>query len=169
MPESLQSIFVGTAGLTLVAVVSLWLSVSRNSLATDHLKTIRWLVGAGVALHICHFFEESLTGFYERFPGLLGLVPWSPSFFMSFNLAWIVIWLLCIPLLDVYPRAALFPIWFLAIASTANAIVHPLLALATGGYFPGLWSSPLVGVVGLVLLRTLASATRSSPTSRDAT
>ena len=37
-----------------------------------------------------------------------------------------------------------------------NGLAHPLLAARTGGYFPGLFSSPLVGVVvGVLLLRRL--------------
>ncbi len=41
-----------------------------------------------------------------------------------------------------------------------NGVVHPLLAVASGGYFPGLWSSPLVGIVGVLLLRALGSFSR---------
>jgi len=56
-------------------------------------------------------------------------------------------------------RAALFPLWFLAIASLANGVAHPLLSVQAGRYFPGLFTSPLVGVAGLALLRQMALAT----------
>jgi hypothetical protein len=50
----------------------------------------------------------------------------------------------------------LFPLWFLGIACALNGLAHPLLALRSGGYFPGLITSPLVGVAGVLLLwRTL--------------
>ncbi len=168
MFEQLQSILTGTAGLTLAVIVAVSLGVSRDAIARDQLGLVRWLVCVGVALHICHFAEEALTGFYIRFPELLGLASWPVSFFVSFNLAWIAVWLLCVAWVGAYPRAAIIPIWFLAIGSTANGIVHPLLALAAGGYFPGLWSSVPVGILGIVLLRALAAATRGGTTSRGA-
>ena len=34
---------------------------------------------------------------------------------------------------------------FLAIGMVLNGIVHPLLSVRAGGYFPGLVTSPLVG------------------------
>ncbi len=94
-----------------------------------------------------------------RFPEFLGLRPWSATFFAVFNLTWVTVWIVCIALLGSYPRIAIFPIWFLGIASAANGVYHPLLSLINRGYFPGLWTSPLVGILGIVLLRTLASST----------
>jgi hypothetical protein len=48
--------------------------------------------------------------------------------------------------------------WFLAIVSMFNAIAHMALSLLVGGYFPGLISSPLVGVLGTLLARRLHRA-----------
>jgi len=56
---------------------------------------------------------------------------------------------------DLEADSFLFSIWFLAIASAVNGVAHPVLSLVSGGYFPGLWSSPLVGVAGVFLLRAL--------------
>lgn len=56
-------------------------------------------------------------------------------------------------------RATLFAaivLWFLAIAAIGNAIAHPLLAVLAGGYFPGLVTSPFLGLAGLFLARRLA-------------
>jgi hypothetical protein len=52
--------------------------------------------------------------------------------------------------------------WFLAIACVANGVIHPILSLAVAGYFPGLWSSPLVGILGVGLLRSMALATSAN-------
>jgi hypothetical protein len=52
-------------------------------------------------------------------------------------------------------RAAYFPVWFFSIGMVGNAIWHPLLSLATGGYFPGLFTSPFGGVIGIMLLSRL--------------
>ncbi|MBI2569230.1 MAG: hypothetical protein HYV63_19595 [Candidatus Schekmanbacteria bacterium] len=40
-----------------------------------------------------------------------------------------------------------------------NGIGHPLFAVASGGYFPGLITSPLIGVAGVVLWGRLLRAT----------
>ena len=45
------------------------------------------------------------------------------------------------------------------VASVANGLLHPLLALNAGGYFPGLATSPLVAVVGGLLLARLSRVT----------
>jgi len=58
-------------------------------------------------------------------------------------------------------RISTFALWFLAIASMANGIVHPLFAFAIGDYFPGLWTSPFVGILGVVLFRTLSGGGNS--------
>ena len=42
----------------------------------------------------------------------------------------------------------LYHVWFLAIASALNGIAHPVLSMMGGGYFPGLLTSPLVGILG---------------------
>ena len=41
----------------------------------------------------------------------------------------------------------------------ANGLAHPLLAIRAGGYFPGLATAPLVGVVGVMLFRRLLRIT----------
>jgi len=54
-----------------------------------------------------------------------------------------------------------FPIWCFAIAAIVNGIAHPLLAVAARGYFPGLITSPVVGVVGVLLWIRLIALTRT--------
>jgi hypothetical protein len=75
------------------------------------------------------------------------------------------VWMLSLAVLERHPRVALFPLWFLAIGSAANGVAHPLLAAARGGYFPGLATSPLVGVAGVLLLASLARVTRPDAAS----
>jgi len=60
-------------------------------------------------------------------------------------------------------RVAFFPVRFFAIGMVGNAIWHPLLCLATGGYFPGLWTSPFGGVIGVILLSRLRRFTEPAP------
>ncbi|MGH8194270.1 MAG: HXXEE domain-containing protein [Woeseiaceae bacterium] len=126
-----------------------------------------------IALTLCaqslHLAEEYVYQFNLRFPALLGLTMWPETFFVAFNCAWLAVWAIAILSIAKLPRAVTFPLWFLAIASAVNGIAHPLMAIAAGGYFPGLWSSPLVGTLGFVLLRKLTFATRSKGKRRGAT
>jgi hypothetical protein len=40
-----------------------------------------------------------------------------------------------------------------------NLLAHPMLALRTGGYFPGLLTAPLVGVLGILTIGELVRVT----------
>lgn len=165
MSEVLRSILLGTIGLDVALAAALYVGVRRGGLrcSARELRSLVVLGSVAVALQAVHFGEEMATGFYERFPALLGLAAWPPGFFAGFNVVWLAIWILATAGLGRWPLARL-PIWFLAIASVANGIVHPLFSLRVGGYFPGLVTSPFVGVCGLVLLGRL---TRFTGRGRD--
>jgi hypothetical protein len=90
---------------------------------------------------------------------LLGLSPWSLRFFVTFNLFWLAVWGLSLWGLKARWQAALFPLWFLGLGCLVNGLAHPAFSLRTGGYFPGLFTSPLVGLVGIFLLRRLSVIT----------
>lgn len=165
----MSSILLGTVGLLLAAIVALVLTVSRSTVTSNRLRRIRAIAGLGVLLQAAHFGEEYSHQFYVRFPELLGLNSWSEDFFVTFNLFWLVIWVLSIACIGKVPRMAIFPLWFLAIASTANGFIHPMMSVIMGGYFPGLWSSPFVGLLGVVLLLALASATNARGNPHGAT
>ncbi len=117
----------------------------------------------GLAAQCLHFTEEFVTRFQDRFPALFGLPAWSEIFFVVFNSMWLSVWILSAIGLQGGYRLALFPIWFFAIAAIANGIAHPLLAVVADGYFPGLITPPVVGVVGVLLWLRLQALTRSSP------
>lgn len=159
METGVSSILIGTSGLTIAAVVALTLTITRGGVASEQVSRLRRTSSLLVLFQVAHFAEEYLLQFHLRFPELLRLPPWPVEFFVAFNVAWLVIWGAAIAGIAKLPRVAAFPLWFLAIVSAANGIVHPLLSLADGGYFPGLWSSPFVGILGALLLRSLALAT----------
>lgn len=161
MTEELRSILLGTAGLSVAGVIALGLTLARGGVdaSAPRLRTTVRLAAVALLFQAAHFAEEAATGFHHRFPELLGLARWSLRFFVSFNLAWLAIWALSIWGLSVRRRAALFPLWFLGIACVANGLAHPVLSVRAGGYFPGLVTSPLVGVVGTLLLRRLIAIT----------
>ena|SRR5208283_3195068 len=164
MPENLRSILTGTAGLSVAAVAAMVLTIVRRPVESDAAgreRTVRLFL-IGIAAQCLHFLEEFVTRFEERFPPLLGLPAWSEDFFVVFNLTWLCVWILSAIGLPRGYRAAFFPVWFFAIASIVNGIVHPVLALAARGHFPGLITSPLVGAVGVLLWLMLMVVTRSS-------
>ncbi len=163
MPDQFRSILVGTAGLSIAAVAALLLTLARGEVtASDsELRSAVRLAFLTTLVQAGHFVEELATGFHRLFPELLGLSPWSLRFFVSFNLVWIAAWMLSLWGLGARRRIALFPLWFLGIAGLANGLAHPALSLRTGGYFPGLISSPAVGILGVLLLRRLGRITGS--------
>lgn len=158
------SILLGTAGLSVAAVIAAWLTFSRSLPVVGSIRLRVAVVLAVIALlsQSAHFAEELLTGFPQRFPALLGLAPWSIRFFVSFNVFWIIVWGFSCWGVTAGRRLALCPLWFLAIASLANGVAHPLLSALAGGYFPGLFTSPLVGVMGFALVRELLLVTSDS-------
>ena len=145
-----------------VIVVAISLTLYRNhknikERALDHFVNI-FLVG--IAFQCLHFTEEFITRLYELLPQLLGLPVWSKEFFVTFNLSWIFIWILSAVGIKNNFRAAFIPLWFFAIMMIANGIIHPLLAVAVGGYFPGLITSPIVGILGILILNRLLKMTK---------
>jgi hypothetical protein len=159
--EALGSIMVGTGGLTVLALVALALTLARSFREPGGRSRTLLVRAAALAivLQCLHFVEELATGFHVRFPELLELAPWPREFFVAFNVAWLCVWGLSVAGVRAGIRAALFPIWFLALAMVLNGVVQPLLAYLAGGYFPGLWTSPLLGVLGVIVLRRIIRAT----------
>ncbi len=148
--------------LGIVALIALQLAGSRESAAEregDRAAASRALAMA-TAVQFVHFSEEWATGFHVRFPALLGLDPIPLPVFLLFNFAWIAIWITAIPLLRASRTFGFFAAWFLALAGILNGIAHPLLAVATSGYFPGLMTSPFIGLAGVYLWRKLDLATQ---------
>ena len=159
----MMSIVPSIAVLGLVALLALQLALSRLSPAKFTLERVAAsrALGLATAVQSVHFAEEWATGFHVRFPALFGLEPMPLLFFVVFNFAWIAIWIASIPLLRSARKSVFFTAWFLAIAGMLNGIAHPLMSAASGGYFPGLATSPFIGLVSIHLWRRLQGATSS--------
>lgn len=169
MSGAIQSFLPSGAALGLLFVLAGILALYRRPRQDPPAwrRSLR-LLFLGIGLQSLHFLEELVGGFHQRFPGLWELPPMSEAFFVAFNLAWIAIWTGCGVLLQRRrDRWLLVPIWFFAIAMTLNGVVHPLLALRSAGYFPGLLTSPLVGIVGALLLAGLWRATAAPSTPSE--
>lgn len=164
MSEEYRSILVGTIGLTAAAFGALLLTLSRGGVVAgaQSIKSTVRIAAIAIVLQLGHFVEEAVTGFPHRFPQILGLAQWPMRFFVWFNLIWCAIWILACWGLYARRQVALFPLWFLGLASVVNGVAHPVLALRAGGYFPGLFTSPLIGIAGVLVLTMLASVTRKT-------
>jgi hypothetical protein len=153
LTENLRSILLGTSALAVSAVLALMLTLMRRAPIPDPERRDRVinLLLIGISLQCLHFIEEFVTRFNERFPQQFGLPVWSSEFFVAFNLFWIAVWVLSAVGLRYNSRLAYFPVWFFILAMIVNGAAHPLVAIAAGGYFPGLWTSWLVGLIGVIL------------------
>ncbi|MFQ5708650.1 MAG: hypothetical protein ACE5HO_14440 [bacterium] len=162
MNENLRSMLLGPSPLYAVAAVALILTLFRPAAKPDPTVCNRFvhLFLLGIACQCLHFVEEFLTGFHIRLPSFLGLAPWPGEFFVTFNLAWIALWTVSAVGIHKHFQPAYFPVWFFSLSMIANAIFHPLLAIATSGYFPGLVTSPIVGIIGIVLTSRLWELTK---------
>lgn len=147
--------------LGLVAIVAVRLAQRRSSPveATKDRIAASTALGFATVIQSAHFAEEWATGFHARFPALLGLDPMPLSFFVPFNLGWIAIWIVSVPFLRLGRRPAFFAAWFIAIGGILNGVAHPMMAIASGGYFPGLMTSPIIGLAGVILWQRLQRAT----------
>lgn len=147
--------------LGFVAIVAVRLAQRRASPVEAAKERIAasTILGLATAIQSAHFAEEWAMGFHVRFPALLGLDPMPLWFFAPFNLAWIAIWIVSVPYLRLGRKPAFFAAWFIAIGGMLNGVAHPMMAIASGGYFPGLVTSPVIGLAGLALWQRLQRAT----------
>ena len=150
----LQSFLPSIVMLGTVLCLAIALAYGRAQVSDSELPAIARLVLLAVGCHLLHVGEEAWFGFPSLFPALFGLPAMPMSAFLAFNLAWVLIWIAGTRAHHSH-RSVLALFWFLGLASSLNALAHPLLSLRVAGYFPGLITSPLVGVIGIMLTRRL--------------
>lgn len=170
MTSGLGSILPSMVLLGIAVMIAFYLTASRGWADGSRMLIPGAVRIAVVAVFFqgAHFTEELLTGFHEQFPALFGLAPMPLGFFVGFNVVWLVIWGLSAWGLAAIHRLALFPLWFLGMGCAMNGVAHPALSVYTNGYFPGLATSPFVGVLGVLLLRRLLAITRAGDHSPSA-
>jgi len=151
-------------GLAALAALYQTLTYRLRSDSSNTLGPASFALGVAACIQAIHFTEEALTDFPGRLGGLLGIPAMPMSFFVTFNLCWLGIWVASIYGLRSAMSWALFTAWFLAIAGIINGLAHPGLAIASGAYFPGLVTSPFIGAAGIWLARRLKHATSRQQT-----
>lgn len=142
--------------VSLVVAYLLWVAARWKSDPVAVLPT--YLVA--IAVQCLHFTEEFATGFQRQFPKLIGQ-EWSDAQFVTFNMAWIAVFVLAG--LGVYRRMPLayLIVLFLALGGgVGNGVGHLLLSATQGRYFPGVATAPFCLLAGVVLLRRLFGTSR---------
>lgn len=149
--------------LGLLALFAWRLAVTRERGEDPARKAAAIMLLIATVIQAAHFAEEAATGFHIAFPAYFGQAPVPFAVFLAFNLVWLIVWFASIHGVYAGRTAALFAAWFLALAGMLNGIAHPLLAASVGGYFPGLATSPAIGIAGLLLWQRLRRSTRKVP------
>lgn len=157
-----MSLFPSIIALSTMAVVALVITVARGGINADSaaLHSAARMAILAIVCQVLHFAEEVGGELNHRLPEYFGFDPIAMETFLGINVVALMVWALSVPALMARVSAALFPLWFLAVASVSNALLHPALAIAISGYFPGVLTSPLMGAAGLLLMRGLARITK---------
>lgn len=106
-----------------------------------------------LAIQFLHFTEEYVYGFHYRVTELMeGMPPFSANVFVAFNMIAYCLFLLAGVGMYKGLKFPMIIVWFFTCAATiGNGVLHPLLALRVGGYFPGLFTSFAYLIVGPIL------------------
>ena len=117
---------------------------------------LRFACILGIFIFLGHAAEEFLTGLQTALPAMFGRAAWSDTRYVVFNGAWALIFFAAALTIRAGRPLPVFIILFFAVAGgVGNGILHLLLVLWRGAYFPGAWTVPLCLAVGIWLLRLL--------------
>jgi len=144
--------------LGIIFAIAVSLTLLRSPVPVTQLKSVNHLVLIACGAQLVHFLEEAFFNLNVRLPEEFGFPAMTFSFFVFINISALLIWLI-----GAFQRKShsfvVVSFWFLGLASMFNLIAHPAMAVAAGEYFPGLFTSPLVGVTGILLTRRLLHVT----------
>ena len=121
-----------------------------------------------VVTQIAHSAEEYVFHFYEVFPPARFLDDLVPGFthpgFMIFNTLLALFGLWCF-FANVRPgtRSARDWVWVWVVIELFNGLAHPVWAVATRGYVPGLATSPLLFGLAAYLFHRLRATPEPPP------
>ena len=109
-----------------------------------------------VVIQSVHLVEEYRTGFFRVFPGVVGSAEWSAEQFLWFNAVCLMGFALAGIGIARGFRPAYVVALFLALGGgIGNGAGHLALAIRARGYFPGLYTAPLVLLAGTLLATRL--------------
>jgi Protein of unknown function with HXXEE motif len=148
----LPAVFLSVA---LVVSYALWISTSWRVA-----PRLRAAFVLGILVFVGHAVEEFTTGFQLGLPALFGRAAWSDLQYVVFNAVWALVFIAAALTLRAGRSFPVFIVIFFAVAGgVGNGVLHLLLVLQRGGYFPGAWTALLCLAVGIWLLRLLYAPT----------
>ncbi len=116
-----------------------------------HLSAGRHLYPGLIVARFLHTFEDYVGGYQDLSP--LSSIP--PEFFVLFHLAILILLAAATPSVAAGRRWALRLAKVWAILEILNGTSHIIIALLEWGYYPGLWTAPLIVIFGAALGRSL--------------
>ncbi len=160
MAES-SSLTPAMIALAFPAAAAVILTALRPHLRVDGAPRRRLLLVVGLMIigQVFHFIEELYTQLYVQFPTSFGFPPAPQSVFIGANVAFLGIWIAALVAIREGLVIGLLPLWFLGFCEVLNLLLHPFLALRAGGYFSGVATAPIVGMLGMLTLRELFRVT----------
>jgi hypothetical protein len=117
-----------------------------------------------VLIQACHSVEEFTFRLWEALPparfvsGLFGLDPATGFALVNTALVAFGLWCWFVPVRRGWPSGTPL-MWGWGLVEVANGFGHLGLAAAAGGYFPGLFTAPLLIAAGAWLLSRLVART----------
>ena len=123
-----------------------------------HLSAGRHLYPALVVAGFLHGFEDYVAKYHETFP----LFSLAPEFFVLLHTALFLLLAALIPSVAHGRRWALKLAKFWAIIQILSGAGHLMIALIEWGYYPGMWTAPLLLFFGAALGRSLRAPAPAS-------
>ncbi|MHC4234793.1 MAG: hypothetical protein ACYSUQ_06730 [Planctomycetota bacterium] len=165
MPQS-SSLYPSMIALAAPAAAAVVLTALRPRLPPDVRESRRLflVVGLTISAQVLHFVEELLTELYIEFPTTFGFPAAEQSVFVGANLTALAVWVAALLAVRQGIVIALLPLWFLGFAELLNLFLHPYMALRAGGYYSGVVTAPLAGVLGIMTIGELVRVTARSET-----
>lgn len=119
-----------------------------------------------LSVQFLHFLEEYHGRLYEKLPLLFDFPPIDRDAFISFNLVAYSIFILgAIAIYLKKKEFMLIPLFFILFGTLANAVLHCLISLWQGSYFPGLYTAFIYLVLGPMMIRILLQKKERDSTS----
>jgi hypothetical protein len=149
---ALELLVMGRAVWPLVAALVIAFGIWRAGVAAAGSRSVRAAAIVAIVVQVLHLVEERQTGFYREFPPLFGAEPWTAQRFVTFNVAWLVAFVIATAMTERTKLASLALLFLVVGGGIGNGLGHLGLALRAGGYFPGLYTAPFAFAAGTNLL-----------------
>jgi hypothetical protein len=134
--------------VTLLACYAVW--ASRSEWPPPENIISAYVIA--VVVQCAHLLEEYRAGFYRVFPPIFGGNPWSARQFPTFNVVWLIVFLIAgFGLVRRRPGAYLIALFLAIGGGIGNGLGHIALSVREGGYFPGAYTGVLALLAGSAL------------------